>query len=111
MTTAAVVRSDVQKIPFVNLWTWAALTGAIVGDPIQQPGQKGVLHLTGTFGATIVLEGSNDGVTYVTLKDKNGNAMSYTAAAVVETQALPAYVRINAGAVTSVVAALLTYNK
>lgn len=40
------------------------------------------VQVTGTFGAaaTVVLEGSNDGVNYATLTDPAANAISFTAA-------------------------------
>ena len=39
------------------------------------------IQFTGTFGgATVALQGSNDGVTFVTLKDLQGNNITATAA-------------------------------
>lgn len=93
MANVAPVGSEVQKIPGTRLYTWAAVPKNTVGDAVNAPGQKGVLHVKGTFGATVVLEGSNDGVTYKTLVDRWNVALSFTAEAVVETQTLPAYVR------------------
>ena len=102
--------ATLQKMPGVNLYSWAQFTGgADSGDPVQQSGKRGILQLVGTFGAAVVLEGSLDGTNYVTLKDVWGNAMSYTAAALVETQKLPAFVRVRDAGVTSVDAKLLTF--
>lgn len=39
------------------------------------------VQFTGTFGGTVVLQGSNDGTNYFTLKDMAGNDISTTAAA------------------------------
>jgi len=100
--------SALQKMPGVNAYSWEAFTGSDTGAPVQQSAKKGVFCLQGTFGAAVTLEGSFDDVTYTTLKDVNGNAMSYTAAVIVETQVLPPYVRPNAAGVSNVVASLLT---
>lgn len=69
--------------------TWADIS--TTGDTVTAYGplNKGVgakrasVTFGGTFGgATAVLQGSIDGVTYATLKDIGGNAISATAAAV-----------------------------
>lgn len=41
----------------------------------------GSVQVSGTFGgATVVLQGSNDGTTYATLKDSQGSDLSFTSA-------------------------------
>ena len=43
------------------------------------------VQVSGTFGsATVVLQGSNDGITYATLKDPSGANLSFTAAGYAE---------------------------
>lgn len=58
------------------------------------------VQVSGTIGgATIVLQGSNDGVTYATLKDTAGNDISFTAAGYAEFSSAAAFVKpsISAG--------------
>lgn len=59
---------------------WQNLTTGDDGQPIPfaQYTDKSV-QVTGTFGgATVVFEGSNDGVTYAVLTDPQGNALNLT---------------------------------
>lgn len=77
------------------LYTWSHVLKNTSSGVVQVPGKRGTVHIKGTFGATVTFEGSNDGVTYVTLKDLNGNAMSYTAEALVNVAELPAFVRLS----------------
>lgn len=52
------------------------------------------VQITGTFGsATIVIQGSNDGTTYTTLTDPQGNAISKTSAAIETIAECPRFVR------------------
>lgn len=54
----------------------------------------GSVQVTGTFGsATVVLQGSNDGTNWVTLKDTSGTAISLTAAGASEFSTGMAYIR------------------
>jgi hypothetical protein len=46
-----------------------------------------------SVGGTIVLEGSNDGVTYYTLTDPQGNAISKTALGIEAVQEVVRFVR------------------
>jgi len=70
----------------VTVFTYETITTAnTTGAPIQMAEYADrTIHVKGTFGAaaTIVWEGSNDGVTYVTLTDPQGNALSKTAEAI-----------------------------
>lgn len=65
-----------------QLLTWSPLTHANnAGDKRSVPGGSKTVQVTGTFdGATVLIQGSNDGTTFATLKDPNGNAVSFTAA-------------------------------
>ena len=52
------------------------------------------VQVSGTFGgATVVLQGSNDGTTYATLDDTSGAAISFTAAGIVDFSAGCAFVK------------------
>lgn len=52
------------------------------------------VQVGGTFGsATVVLQGSNDGTTYATLLDSQGNAISKTAAGFEQVQDRARYIR------------------
>jgi hypothetical protein len=67
---------------------WEALaTGDTINaaEPQGLSGLAGSVQFTGTFGgATITLTGSNDGTNFVTLEDTNGEAISVTAAGLVD---------------------------
>ena len=53
------------------------------------------VHVAGTFGVggTIVIEGSNNGSTYKTLTDPQGNALSFTAESIEAITELVRYIR------------------
>lgn len=52
------------------------------------------VQVTGTIGgATVALQGSNDGVTYTTLKDLSGATMSFTAAGYAEFSSGAAFIK------------------
>lgn len=52
------------------------------------------VQVGGTFGgATVVLQGSNDGVTYATLKDLQGNNISFTSAGYAEFSSGAAFIK------------------
>lgn len=62
--------------------TWAALASGDDGEriPFSQYTDKSV-QVTGVFGgATLVVEGSNDGTTWATLTDPQGNDLLITSA-------------------------------
>jgi hypothetical protein len=64
-------------------YRWSGLLNGDDGTPLEFATHADrSVQVTGTFGAggTIVLEGSNDGTNYVTLKDPLGAAVSFTAA-------------------------------
>lgn len=83
------------------------------GAPVMLPQHSDrTVQFAGTFnGATVVLEGSNDGVNYRTLTDAAGSALSATAAALKQVTEAPLYVRPNAntsvGVATAIDAVLL----
>lgn len=62
---------------------WANLTTDDTGAPIEMAAfADRSIQMTGTFdGATVAMQGSNDGgTTWVTLKDPFGNDLTFTAA-------------------------------
>lgn len=67
----------------VAVYTWPALATGDTGAPLKGPGFTDASYqVSGTFGgATVVIEGSNDGITYGTLVDPFNTALSFTAAA------------------------------
>lgn len=76
------------------LVTWASM-GNVSGTPITllQLSNR-TIHIAGTFdSATVVLEGSNDGTNYITLRDTLGNALSFTSTGLKKVHELPLYVR------------------
>lgn len=61
--------------------TWDTLEQGDSGLPLEGPNLSDkTFSLTGTYGgATVTIEGSNDGSTWITLKDPFGDLYSYTA--------------------------------
>jgi hypothetical protein len=75
---------------------WETLTSAnAVGDSLEMTAWSDrSVQFVGTFdSATVVLQGSNDGTTWVTLTDPQGNAISKTAAGLEAISELTRYVR------------------
>lgn len=71
----------------VNVVAWNDLPNGDSGDPFECPGWSDrSVQIQGTLGVggTVVIEGSNDGVNYVTLTDPQGNALSFTAVGRIE---------------------------
>jgi hypothetical protein len=110
MSDAAVSGAPAQGVqckrePYV--YTWAAI-GNTNGAPIQRPGERATVQLTGTFGGTVTLQGSDDGVNYYTVKDRFGTACTATAAAGFDIANLPGYLRPSGGSGVSAVIATAT---
>lgn len=67
----------------VILAEWSSLANLEAGDRITVPqhSDKSV-SITGTFGTggSVTIQGSNDGTTWVTLHDPQGNDLTFTAA-------------------------------
>ncbi len=91
---AAVAAAVIESKDTVQ-YTWSDILKSTSSDVVKVPGKKGTLHIKGTFGATVTFEGSNDGVTFVTLKDASGTAISVTAEALVNVLELPLFVRLS----------------
>jgi hypothetical protein len=81
-----------QHLAWAVAWT---LANAEAGDQLEMPGASDrSVQVSGTFGgATAVLQGSNDGVTWNTLTDPQGNALSFTAGGLEAVLELTRYVR------------------
>ncbi len=82
--------------------SWLAMANGDTGGPVTLPAHADrSVQLGGTFsvGGTVVIEGSNDGTTYLTLDDFQGNAMSFTAADIESVSQVTRFIRpdISAG--------------
>lgn len=80
----------------LSAWTPLTFSGLDAGAAIEQFGEADrSVQITGTFGVggTVVIEGSNDGVNYHTLKDHLGVALSITAAGLYSVDQIVRYLR------------------
>jgi hypothetical protein len=76
--------------------TWTPITAANnVGNALEMPGSSDrSVQLDGTWDSgTVVLQGSNDGTTWFTLTDPQGNAISKTSNALEAISELTRYIR------------------
>lgn len=81
-----------------DLVTWATLTSSDTAGSAYEPsrtrGSVATVQFTGTFdSATAVLQGSNDGTNWVTIKDMGASDVSLTAAGYAEISTAFAYIR------------------
>lgn len=91
------------------LVTWCNLNSTQwLGAPVQLPQHSDrTVQIANTFnGATVVLEGSNDGVNYKTLTDAAGGALSATAALLKQVTEAPLFVRPNANTSVGIATAI-----
>lgn len=95
--------------------TWSPLATGDTGEPLQGTGLSDrSVQFTGTFGgATVVLEGSNDGTNWVTLTDPAGVALSFTAAGLKQILQITRYMRpnVSGGAGVAIICNLLAVGK
>lgn len=92
----AIVDKTTAAFPNVIQASWSGLLNGDTGAPLSYPQfADKTVHVKGTFGVggTIIFEGSNDGVTYVSLTDPQGNAFSKTAEAIEVLEENPLWVR------------------
>ena len=88
---------------------WLALANGDTGEPIRMGNfQDRSIQFVGTFGAggSVTLQGSNnDGVTWATLSDPLGNALTFTGAGLKQITELTELVRpsVTAGDVTTAI--------
>lgn len=77
--------------------TWTGLSTADTADGLIVMGASpaiGCMQCSGTFGgATITLQGSNDGSTYASVTDAAGNAITLSAAGLKDFSTAAAYLR------------------
>ena len=79
-----------------KLIAWTGLLNGDTGAPLSLPDYADLTAtFEGTFGAggTILLEGSLDGVNYITLTDPQGTSISKTAASIESVVEAPRYIR------------------
>lgn len=88
----------------VVMVSWTPLTEADTATPVEMTEYADrCVQVGGTFnGGTVVIEGSNDGVTYFTLNDVQASAISKTAAALEQIAEVPRYTRPRVSAGTGV---------
>lgn len=76
---------------------WVAASTANTPNALlikNNAGRKASVQVTGTFGgATVAIQGSNDGTNYVTLKDITNTAMSGLTAAYYEFETSALYIK------------------
>jgi hypothetical protein len=113
MATKSATFSDPIGDGSTALWTWA-LTGTDDGAPVQfaQWSDRSVqVGISGdTFGGgTVILEGSNDGATWTTIRSPDSTTLSFTAAGLKAILETTVYIRCRASvSVTAVSVILLT---
>lgn len=84
--------------------TWATLDNGETGDALEFCGSGDrSAQVTGTFGAAVTIEGSNDGTTYFTLTDPQGNAISMTANGLEQIMEITRFIRPKKGAAAGTV--------
>lgn len=89
-----------------SLATWTALATSDTGKPVVGVGLSDrSFQASGTFGgATVVLQGSNNGTDWVTLTDPAGVALSFTSAGLKQVLQVTKYMRpsVSGGAAVSI---------
>lgn len=112
MATKAVTVTKPSKFgQNYQIAAWASLANGDDGSPLELPGANDrSVQVTGTFGAggTIVIEGSNDGTNYKTLKDFQGVDLSFTSASLKGIAELVRYIRPRVTAGDGTTALLVT---
>jgi len=94
--TASVTKVGDGGVYDVYLATWTAIGNADTGTSVAMSSAADrSVQIEGTFGgATITVQGSNDGTNWQTLTDPQGNAISTTAAKLEQIEELTRYVRV-----------------
>jgi hypothetical protein len=110
MATINHVRQDVAIANARSVILWETLTATDVGEALALPigGAQVGVQMIGTFGGAVVLQGTVDGVNWVTLNDIAGTAVSLTAAGYFEISTSVVAVRPSAAAGVSDVDVYLT---
>lgn len=89
---------SIDLVTFDNravVYTWADMPADEVGQPVKGAARcDRSFQVDGTFnGATVVIEGSNDGVAYYTLTDPFGSPLSFSGAGLRQATEVSTYVR------------------
>lgn len=96
MATIALTSTDRNKVNGAVILAWEALGNADDGAPYAVPYAADItVQVIGTFGgATVKLQGSNDGTNWFDLTKRGGtSAASFTAAGGASSNENPAYIR------------------
>lgn len=94
--TPVIVQPGAADMDHATLVTWSGLLNGDTGTRVNLTDYPDrTVQFGGTFGAggTVVFEGTNDGVNWITLTDPQGNALSKTTAAMESVTETPRYVR------------------
>lgn len=98
-----------------SLATWTALATGDTGKPIVGIGLSDrSFQASGTFGgATVILQGSNNGTDWVTLTDPAGAAISFTSTGLKQVLQVTKYMRpsVSGGAAVAINCDLLLVGK
>jgi len=87
---------DNRAIEGTILVTWATLAANDEAAVLNtERFSDKTIHVKGTFGGTVSIEGSNDAKTWVTLTDPQGNALDFTAEGVKLIAEHPKFIRPN----------------
>lgn len=87
----ASVQANIEKLTWTNLSTADTATGELIAG---LGGAVGCMQVTGTFGgATITLQGSNDGTNFAAITDPAGNDVALSAAGIIDFSTAAAYIR------------------
>lgn len=99
--------SDVYRNRRLSSWSALTQTGLDSGEPLVLKYPNFCVQFSGTFGTggTVLLEGSNDGISYFTLNDTQGSPLSITAGSIKQVVEAPRYIRprVTAGDGTTVI--------
>lgn len=109
-TIQFVSTNNTHKADRMNKTTWS-FTAGDTGVALNTAGLGDrSIQLSGVWnGATVVVEGSNDNVTWFTLNDPLSNALTFTADALKQISELTDYIRprVSVGTVTSLAITLV----
>lgn len=106
-TTATTTNLGKLDQVFTHAW---AFTSNETGDKVEVPIGDRSVQMAGTWnGATVSLQGSNDGTNWATLTDGLGNSIALTADGLKQVCEITRYIRakVTSGSVTSVTVTVL----
>jgi len=95
MATISLARTDNEN------HVWETVTGSDVGEalPLPSGGAQVAIHVTGTFGDTLTMQGTIDGTNWFTLlSSPGGSEVTFTAAGYAEIATAVHAIRPSAGA-------------